>query len=200
MAQRRDARRNRERLLSAARDVFQESGASAPLDLVARRAGVGRATLYRNFPDRVALLAALFEERLAELEELVTAYQGDDVFERLVAEFCRYELGMPGFGAVLSSFSILGNPALARLDAATERLLARALERSVHAGVLRADLVAGDAVTVVSMLNGVLIAHQGDAAREALGRALELVLDGVRAPARIGAATPEPIPGAAPAT
>ena len=101
---------------------------------------------------------------------------------------------------MLSSFSILGNPALARLDAATERLLARALERSVRAGVLRADLAAGDAVTVVSMLNGVLIAHQGDAAREALGRALELVLDGVRAPGRIGAATPEPIPGAAPAT
>ncbi|HVD29771.1 MAG TPA: helix-turn-helix domain-containing protein [Mycobacteriales bacterium] len=53
---REDARRNRERLLAAARDVFVEQGANAPLDDIARRAGVGIATLYRRFPDRPALL------------------------------------------------------------------------------------------------------------------------------------------------
>ena len=198
MAQRRDARRNRARLLDAAREVFQESGAGAPLDLVARRAGVGRGTLYRNFPDRIALLAALFEERVVELEDLVATYEGDDVFERLIAEYCRYELAMPGFGAVLSGFGLLGHPALEQLDEATGRLLARALERSVRAGVLRADLRAGDAPMIAAMLNGVLMSHRGDGASEALGRALELVLDGIRAPERVGAAMPEPIPGAVP--
>ncbi len=197
MAQRRDARRNRERLLDAAREVFQESGAGAPLDVVARRAGVGRGTLYRNFPDRIALLAALFEERLVVLEHLVDTYPGEDVFERLVAEICRYELGMPGFGALLSSFALLENPLLARVDAATERLLARALERSARAGVLRSDIREQDAVAIVAMLNGVLIAHQRETARDALGRALELLLDGVRAPARVGAPMPEPLPGGA---
>lgn len=180
----------------AAREVFQESGAAAPLDLVARRAGVGRATLYRNFPDRVALLATLFEERLAELEELVTSYRGDDVFERLVVELCRYELGIPGFGALLSGLATVERSALARVDAAAESLLSRALERSAGAGLLRADLRAGDGVMIVAMLNGVLIAHAGEAPREAVGRALGLVLNGVRAPARIGAPVPAPIPGA----
>lgn len=198
MAQRRDARRNRARLLDAAREVFQEGGAGAPLDLVARRAGVGRGTLYRNFPDRVALLAALFEERVAELDGLVSAYQGDDVFERLIAEYCRYELAMPGFGAVLSGFGLLDNPALERLDEASGQLLARALERSVRAGLLRAELGADDAPMIAAMLNGVLMSHRGDGAPDALGRALELVLDGVRAPSRVGAALPEPIPGAVP--
>ena len=54
-----DARRNRAQILAAAREVFVEQGADAPLDEVARRAGVGIATLYRRFPDRAALLRAV---------------------------------------------------------------------------------------------------------------------------------------------
>jgi AcrR family transcriptional regulator len=54
-----DARRNRERLLNAAREVFVEQGVDAPLEEIAQRAGVGIATLYRRFPDRVALMRAV---------------------------------------------------------------------------------------------------------------------------------------------
>src|ERR687885_1855835 len=54
-----DARRNREHVLAAARDVFVEHGPAAPLDEIARRAGVGIATLYRRFPDRNALIRAV---------------------------------------------------------------------------------------------------------------------------------------------
>src|SRR5690349_15235935 len=54
-----DARRNRAQILAAARDVFAEQGAGAPLDEVARRAGVGIATLYRRFPDRQSLIGAV---------------------------------------------------------------------------------------------------------------------------------------------
>ena len=61
-----DARRNREHVLAAAREVFVEQGADAPLDEIARRAGVGIATLYRRFPDRAALLRAVaLDVRLA---------------------------------------------------------------------------------------------------------------------------------------
>src|SRR6266851_2947915 len=60
-----DARRNRAHVLAAARDVFVEHGADAPLDEVAHRAGVGIATLYRRFPDRATLLRAVALDVLA---------------------------------------------------------------------------------------------------------------------------------------
>jgi AcrR family transcriptional regulator len=65
----RAAARNRAALLAAAREVFAEHGSHAPLNAVARRAGVGQGSLYRHFPDRVELVVALFEEQVVTLEE-----------------------------------------------------------------------------------------------------------------------------------
>jgi AcrR family transcriptional regulator len=62
------AARNRTALVAAAREVFAESGIDAPLNAVARRAGVGQGSLYRHFPDRAALVAAVFEQNVADLE------------------------------------------------------------------------------------------------------------------------------------
>src|SRR5437660_7832920 len=80
-----DARRNREQLLAAARDVFVEQGAGAPLDEIARRAGVGIATLYRHFPDRTALMRAvaldLLDRVAAEAEKALAEER--DPFEAL---------------------------------------------------------------------------------------------------------------------
>ncbi|MEU7004238.1 helix-turn-helix domain-containing protein [Nonomuraea sp. NPDC046570] len=69
MARRADAARNAESLISAARELFDERGTDVPLDDVARRAGVGNATLYRNFPTRGDLLVAVYAEEVAELCE-----------------------------------------------------------------------------------------------------------------------------------
>lgn len=63
-----DARRNRDALLAAARSVFASDGLDAPLDAIAKEAGVGRATLYRRFPTRDALIAAIFEDDFDVLE------------------------------------------------------------------------------------------------------------------------------------
>jgi AcrR family transcriptional regulator len=65
-----DARRTYERLVDAARDAFTEHGTDAKLDDIARRAGVGAGTLYRHFPDRETLLAAVYR---SDIEELATA-------------------------------------------------------------------------------------------------------------------------------
>ncbi|RII12404.1 Transcriptional regulator, TetR family [Streptomyces sp. YIM 130001] len=66
---RRDARRNRDLLVAAAREVFGSEGLEAPFDVIARRAGVGNATLYRHFPDRAALIDAVFKDSLAGVTE-----------------------------------------------------------------------------------------------------------------------------------
>lgn len=71
-----DAQRNRDLLLAAARDVFGEHGPNAPLDEVARRAGIGNATMYRHFPDRRELLIAVYADEVAAL-----CAQGDALLE-----------------------------------------------------------------------------------------------------------------------
>src|ERR1700721_3342156 len=67
---RRDAERNRQRILRAAAEVFTTRGLQATLDDVARHAGVGVGTVYRRFPDKESLVEALFEERLAAMVAL----------------------------------------------------------------------------------------------------------------------------------
>src|SRR6185312_14329068 len=62
-----DARRNRELLIAAARALFNEQGTEAPLDEVARRAGIGNATMYRHFPDRRELLIAVYADEVEAL-------------------------------------------------------------------------------------------------------------------------------------
>src|SRR2546428_5166844 len=73
-----DARRNREHVLAAAREVFVEQGADAPLDEIARRAGVGIATLYRRFPDREALLRAVALDVLARAGDEARAAEAEE--------------------------------------------------------------------------------------------------------------------------
>src|SRR2546430_8742235 len=67
-----DAQANRHRIVEAARAVFAERGVDAPLDDIAKRAGVGNATLYRRFPTRELLIAAVFEARVAEYADAAT--------------------------------------------------------------------------------------------------------------------------------
>ena len=83
-----DARRNHDRLLAAAKEVFAEHGADAPLDDVARRAGVGNATMYRHFPTRQDLLVAVYSEEVTALctraeALLAAATPGDALFDWL---------------------------------------------------------------------------------------------------------------------
>src|SRR5215472_4279290 len=74
---RRDAERNRQRILEAAAEVFTERGFAATLDEVARRAGVGVGTVYRRFPDKASLADALFTDRIDALVQLAERAQGE---------------------------------------------------------------------------------------------------------------------------
>ncbi|MER5890225.1 helix-turn-helix domain-containing protein [Streptomyces sp. NPDC001941] len=73
----RAAARNRAALLAAAREVYAEHGLDAPLSAVARRAGVGQAVLYRHFPDRAAVAAAVLEENVRQIERAAAAPEAD---------------------------------------------------------------------------------------------------------------------------
>ncbi len=142
-----DARRNREHVLAAAREVFVEQGADAPLDEIARRAGVGIATLYRRFPDRAALLRAValdvlaraaHEARTAEAEEA-------DPFGALArymhrALDLRISAVMP---ALLGHISFEDEEVRAARQSSVEPVL-RLIEAAQAAGRLRADVAFGD--------------------------------------------------------
>src|SRR3954451_9496870 len=103
---RQDAARNRERIIEAAREVFSEQGLQAPIEEVARRAGVGIATLYRRFPTRPELITCAFAAKMqdyAEATEEALAY--DDPWEGFcwyVERLCEMQAADHGFTDVLT--------------------------------------------------------------------------------------------------
>jgi AcrR family transcriptional regulator len=179
---RKDARRNREAILNAARELFAESGDVAMYE-VARRAGVGQATLYRNFPDRDALLAALSAEQLDRLERFAAEHAGDpDAFFVLVRAIVDTQVRFPGLvdcARETSAVKALLEPAQQRLV----ELIRGALRDAKAAGLVRRDLTVDDVFLLVAMVDGALgreVDATGRAA--AASRVLALALDGLTSP------------------
>lgn len=178
-AQRRDAVRNRQTLTVAAAEVFREHGAEASLDLVAKRAHLGRGTLYRHFTDRGALLAALIEQRLELLDGFATEHTGEDLLEQLVVEICGLLQDLPGLMAVARRFE----SARAQIDHVTERtgrLLQMALARGQRDGVLREELTLDDIYAVIAMVDGTILQAAGSAVPDLVDRAMSLSLRSLR--------------------
>jgi AcrR family transcriptional regulator len=184
MAMRADARRNQEALLSAARELIAERGAGVPLEDVARRAGVGIATLYRRFPDREALLRAVVLDALTRTRLAAErAAELDDPFEALatylrIALELRVSAVMPQVLDVLD----LDDPEIAKArDAApVERLVDAAREAGDIAEDLSFSDVAMMLVRIARPLPGPLPLEAKD---ELARRHLELFIRGLRAPA-----------------
>jgi AcrR family transcriptional regulator len=142
-----DARRNRDQLLVAARDVFVEQGPDAPLDDIARRAGVGIATLYRRFPDRPSLMRAVvldvlgrtaYEARLALAEE-------PDAFQALIRYMHRaVDLRVAAVIPALLGQVSLDDEEMLRARAEASRPLQAIIDAAHSAGILRPDVTFGD--------------------------------------------------------
>jgi AcrR family transcriptional regulator len=142
-----DARRNRDQLLVAARDVFVEEGPDAPLDGVARRAGLGIATLYRRFPDRPSLMRAVvldvlgrtaYEARLALAEE-------PDAFQALIRYMHRaVELRVAAVIPALLGQVVLDDEETLLARAEASRPLQAIIDAAHSAGMLRPDVTFGD--------------------------------------------------------
>jgi len=177
-----DARRNRERILEAAKEVFGEQGADAQMDDVARRAGVGVGTVYRHFPNKDVLMGELVTQKFASItEQARKALEKEDAWEGLcdVINWSAEEMARNGaLREALRDASVAydyAEPARQELQAVTDKLVKRAQRQ----GELRKDFRAEE----MSMLIGGVCASMGAPQSAGLDwrRHLEIVLDGLRA-------------------
>lgn len=178
-ARRRDAEANRARLIAAAREVFATAGFDVPLDAIARRAGVGRATLYRNFPDRAALAAAIFDANLGALEALAREQRGrPEAFTVLFTAMVDQQI--EAHALIPALLDRAAAPDLQHLVRRVTRLLAAPLRRAREAALVRPDLTLADTLAALAMIAGVVA---GDASvpsrRRHARRALDLLLHGL---------------------
>jgi AcrR family transcriptional regulator len=183
MELRADAARNRAAIVEAARDVFVEQGLDAPLDEIARRAGTGNATLYRRFPTRGDLIAAVFAARLAEHLDAVEAaladpdpWHGFASYVKAVGAMQARDRGI----ADLVTMDVSTAPDIGRLQARAFDGLVRLVERARSAGVLRADFTTED-IVILLMANAGLVERAHGVTADASARLIHVLLDGFRA-------------------
>lgn len=181
-ALRADAARNRRLLIEAAARVLAEQGMDAAVDEIAREAGVGVGTLYRRFPTKDDLIAAVFDDRLGTVEAAVEAAAADeDPWRALESAMAAFAEAAVLHHALLHNISYSGVHAAA-MQAAKERVLARfdaILARARAASVVREDVVARDLLALSGMLSRLpawQLAQEPDIWR----RYLALMLDGLR--------------------
>ena len=179
---RRDAQRNHERLLVAARLVFAAEGTAASLQEIARLAGVGAGTLYRHFPTRDDLVIALFEvevERWLAASHRAAAIDDPwDAFRTYVTEILELQAGT----GLLPGVLLHRGPGESRVAEANAELSAVAdelVDRARNAGAIRVDFTLSDLALLMWSFTAVIEATQ-DAAPDAWRRHLTVVLDGLR--------------------
>jgi AcrR family transcriptional regulator len=179
LSKRSDARHNREAILAAAREMFSESGDVAMYE-VARRAGVGQATLYRNFPDREALVATLARESIAELERLGAEHAGEpDAFFVLLRAMVDSEVRFHGL-AECAKGSAKAASELEPLQQRINTVIKRPLRDAKSAGLVRRDFNVNDVMLVIAMVEGALSRETDAAGRAAAAsRVLALALNGL---------------------
>jgi AcrR family transcriptional regulator len=181
---RRDAQRNRDAIVAAAGQAFCDLGLEAPLEEIARRAGVGIATLYRRFPSRVELLDAVLADTLrAHIAVAEQALAMDDPWEGFafyLEETCRLQAADRGLNDAMG----MRFPRAAAAEAARRRLydlVGQLIARAQDSGQLRADLTHEDLAFVAWANARILQASRAAGAPDAWRRHLGFLLDGFRA-------------------
>lgn len=173
-----DARRNYEKLLVAAREAFAEGGEATSLESIAERAGVGIGTLYRNFPNRQALVEALYVDEVEEVSRTAAELDGADPWEalnswleRVIAYVATKQVLAAELVNYLDKNAELFQTCRTTLYSAGEPLLVRAQE----AGVVRSDVSIGE---VIQLVVGIAKVPNADPAQTE--HVLRVALDGLR--------------------
>ena len=180
--QRADARRNRERIVSAAREQFAAHGLDAQMDQIARAAGVGVGTVYRHFPTKESLLEALAQKRFdAKAEAAREALQIEDPWEGFVhfmTSATRITSGDLALSEAMGQLPGLCREAAER--AGLRELVAELVERAHASGQLRTDIKPDDIPSIISGVGHAVRAGDRGAPAMSWDRYLEIMLAGVR--------------------
>jgi AcrR family transcriptional regulator len=188
---RRDAERNRLRILEAAREVFADRGFDASLDQIAAHAGVGVGTVYRRFPDKDTLIDALFEDRIGEVAAAgQRALTASDPWQGLV-DFLQQTNALLARDRGLKQ-ALLSRGAH-RTEHAREKIVPIATElvaRAQQAGTLRADLDPLD-LPIIQLMVSAIAEFTREVSPELWQRALTIIIDGLATTRQ----TPTPLPG-----
>jgi AcrR family transcriptional regulator len=175
-----DARRSLDAILQAAKAVFAASGVDAPVRAIAERAGVGLGTLYRHFPQRADLIAAVFRREIDacadDASELAKTHPPFEALALWMRRYAAYVATKRGLAKALHS----GDPAYDALPAHFDKRLRPALRgllsTAVNAGVVRADVEADELLSAVASLG--MSAYSSDLGR--VERMVALLVDGLR--------------------
>ncbi len=177
-----DAERNRAAILAVARDVFAEQGLEAPLEVIAARAGVGIATLYRRFPTREKLVAAALVDKIALYAE--AAEQARAVtdpwagFAGFVQRICELQACDRGLGDLLS-MTLSADEQIEQVRATANGHVIALIERAKASGTLRRDFVGEDLLLLLIAAAAVMQVTRADAP-DAWRRFVALALDALR--------------------
>jgi AcrR family transcriptional regulator len=189
---RRDAQRNRGRIVASARALFATDGIEVSVEEITRHAGVGMGTLYRHFPAKEDLVDAVLEEAFEAYVGLARRALDEDDAWTGFKTFLEQAMELYAANRCLIDVTATSEHGRARAQAMRQRirpLLGQLVERAQAQGALRSDFTAED-ITVVFWAVGRVIEATETAAPDQWRRHLGLLLDGLRA----GAATPLPRP------
>lgn len=172
------AQRNRERLIAAARDAYAETGGEASMAEVARRAGVGMATLYRNFADRTELVVAVYESEVDALAAAAAQHGDDTPGEALFAWLREFLAFIPQKWVLAQALMEPGGELHPVVHATRDRLVAAGdplLLAAQRSGEVRTDL------TTIQILELVIAVGRVHGDPDHVAPMLEVVFDGLRA-------------------
>ncbi|WAL64863.1 helix-turn-helix domain containing protein [Amycolatopsis cynarae] len=191
---RRDAERNRQRIIAAAREVFRERGFETTLDDVAHHAGLGVGTVYRRFPNKEHLVEAMLAERLDQVAELAGKAKQDadawTAFQEFLWQAAELLTGDRGLHDVLLSTQF-GHDRVAQARDRLIPVIRDLVQRAKETGSLRADFEPEDLPLLFKMI-GAVAEYTHAVAPEAWRRYVGLLMDSLRAAP--GPPTPLPVP------
>jgi len=174
------AAHNRDELLNAAEEVFRTHGVHVPLQTIIDHAGVGRATFYRNFADRKALMLALLEQAMTRLEQRAQALQGlNDGFIRLIEGHVEQ---LPHLVVLIDYWRIIDrqDPIMLNIYERRDKALQPLIDQAIEHRLCRHDLTPQDFGMITAILGSSFQGHHRSDQIRLAQRAIQLLLNGIK--------------------